>query len=122
MGQDKKQSVIIEPIIDAQTPPITIDTVSIGQGNTAGLRLIGFAGSIYAQREEILTINTEEVRRLWVRPVCVIDISAEAVKFIEEYLLYNLSEKPERLNDTEKFFPGTLQKLKLIMDGMHNDK
>ena len=118
MEQDIKQSVIIEPIIDAQTPPISVDTVSIGQGSSQGLRLVGFAGSIYAQREEILAINSEEVRRLWVRPVSVIDLSADAVRFLEEYLLYNLSEKPERLNDKEKFFPGTLEKLKMIIEGI----
>ena len=120
--EEKNLPVIIEPIIDGHTPPVSVDTVSVGQGRTGGLRLIGYAGNIYPQREEQLTVNGEKVRRLWVRPVCVLDISEEARKFLEEYLLYSISENPQKLQSKEKYFPDVFTKLKTAIKGVKDDE
>ena len=77
-----EQKVVFEPIIDSQTPPVGVDNVILGESSTGSVRISGFAGNIFALKNDKVKIDGEEFNRLWIRPVCVIDLSPNAIKQI----------------------------------------
>ena len=110
------EQTIIEPIIDSITPPTVVEAVLIGSGVSTGIRLVGFSGRLYPEREDVVEIDGQKHTRQWVRPVSVLDISSEAMKFLEEYILYSLSENEDELAQVLKTTPGLLENIRKFIN------
>ena len=57
-------------------------------------------------------------KKLWMRPVCVLDIGNSAVRFIEHYLVYRLSENVEELRNALDSMPEATEKLYTAMKSL----
>jgi len=113
--KNEERNVYVEPIIDSQNPPISIDNVMLGDPGTGVLRLIGFSGNAFAVKKEEKSTPEEEFLRVWARPVCVLDLSPRALKVVERYLLSSLAEHPEDLKQTVREFPDLTKKLRACL-------
>ena len=111
MSNDKGMMVEIQPIIDSNNPPISVDSVILGQSGTGAIRLACFAGDAFIERKEIQKSEDKDVKKLWIRPVCVLDIGNEAIRFLESYLLYRLSENANDMYHVQKSLPEAMKKL-----------
>ena len=108
---EKTVNVIVVPLIDSQNPPISADSVVLGAATTGAIRLSCFAGDAFILKEDSVVIDDTETKRLWVRPACVVDVSPEAVKFMESYLLFRLISNPNDMQHAIDNFPELLEKL-----------
>ena len=104
-------NVEVQPIIDSQNPPVSVDSVMLGERSAGAIRLVCFADNVYIEREEQRHKDGEETKVLWIRPVSVIDIGANAVKFAEAYLLRRLSEGMSEMQYALENFPEVMDKL-----------
>ena len=116
MEQNKNLGIVIEPVIDSQNPPISIDTVLLGENPSGSVRLVGFSGNLFPIKEDTISVNGNSTQRIWVRPVCVADIGLEAVRFLEGYLLQKISSNSNELEFAEKYFPEAIKKLQEIFN------
>lgn len=119
--KNEERNVYVEPIIDSQNPPISIDNVMLGDPGTGALRLIGFSGNAFAVKEEEKSTPEGEFLRVWARPVCVLDFSARALKAIEGYLLFYLTEHPEDLKQAVRQFPDLTKKLRACLKTLEEE-
>lgn len=122
MEQEKNSEVVIAPLIDAHTPPVSADSVILGEASTGAIRLSCFSGDAFVIREDVISLNGTDKKRLWVRPVCVVDISPEAVKFMESYLLLRLSSNSNELQHAVDNFPDFMKKLHEKLNDALNDR
>ena len=123
MEQERKSNIIAIPLIDAKNPPVGVDSVLLGEAATGAVRLSCFAGDAFIEKEENISINGADTKRLWIRPVCVVDIAPEAVKFLESYLLYRLIENENDMQYAVKNFPDLMEKLYIVLGKRNeNDK
>ena len=111
MEQDKNLNVLIAPLIDSQNPPVGVDSVIVGESGTGAVRLTCFAGEAYVVREEEVSQNGEKLKKLWIRPICVIDMGNSAVEFLESYLLFRLSSNIKELKTAQEKFPEFMKKI-----------
>ena len=113
----KGQKVLIEPVIDSQTPPIGVDNVILGESSTGAIRLSGFSGNIFSLRTDVLNSKEEGVaRRIWARPVCVIDLNPNAVRQLDEYLAFRLSGDANTVEELLRQFPETRENLRTLIE------
>ena len=113
---EKPANVIVVPLIDSQNPPIAADSVVLGEAATGAIRLSCFAGDAFVLKEDSVVINGTDTKRLWVRPACVVDVSPEAVKFMESYLLFRLISNPNDMQHAMDTFPDLLEKLTAALE------
>ena len=111
MEQEQKANVEIQPIIDSHNPPISVDNVILGESGTGAVRLACFSGNAFVERENIEQRDGLSVKKIWIRPVSVLDIGTDAVSFIEDYLLYRLSENEAELRTVREHLPEVINKL-----------
>lgn len=51
-AQEKmERNTFVEPLIDSQTPPVSIDNVLLAESGTGSIRLIGFSGNAFVLKE-----------------------------------------------------------------------
>ena len=113
----KGQKVLIEPVIDSQTPPIGVDNVILRESSTGAIRLSGFSGNIFSLRTDVLNSKEEGVaRRIWARPVCVIDLNPNAVRQLDEYLAFRLSGDANTVEELLRQFPETRENLRTLIE------
>ena len=106
---------VFEPIIDAQNPPIAVDSVLLAEALTGNVRVSCFSGNPYIERqEEIKAQDGTTIIRNWIRPVAILDIGYAAVRYIEGYLLQRLSYNPEELKKVLSDNPQLKTQLKAI--------
>lgn len=121
MKNDNGLLVEIQPIIDSGNPPIGVDSVILGQSSTGAVRIACFAGDAFIEREEVKNSDGRDVKKLWMRPVSVLDIGGSAVKFMEHYLLYRLSENADELREALENVPEVMTKLYTAMNSLMGD-
>lgn len=121
MQDEKGLLVEVQPIIDSGNPPIGVDSVILGQSGTGAIRLACFAGDAFIEREEVQSSDGRDIKKLWMRPVCVLDIGSTAVRFIEHYLVYRLSENAEELRNVLDSMPEATEKLYTAMTSLMGD-
>ena len=109
--EEKKINMLISPVIDSKNPPVGIDSVLIGESGTGAVRLSCFAGDAYVLREDEVQQDGETVKKLWIRPVCVIDIGNSAVEYLESYLLFRLSSNGSELKVINEKYPEFMKKI-----------
>lgn len=111
--------MIYEPIIDAQNPPIAVDSVLLAEAITGSLRVSCFSGNAYVERQdEVASQDGNKLTRMWIRPVSVVDIGYTAVNYIEGYLLHRLSQKQSELKRVLSQNPQLALSLKRELDNM----
>ena len=116
MGEINKMPMVYEPILDGKNPPIGVDSVMLGESGTGSIRLSCFSGNAFVEREEqMVSPDGSPLMREWVRPVCVIDISAGAVGYVEGYLLYRLSQNIDELRRILSQTPELSEKLRTAL-------
>lgn len=118
MQAEKGLHVEVQPIIDSGNPPIGVDSVILGQNGTGAVRLACFAGDAFIEREEVRSSGDKDIKKLWMRLVCVLDIGNSAVRFIEHYLVYRLSENVEELRNALDSMPEATEKLYTAMKSL----
>ena len=111
MKNDKDAIVEIQPIIDSNNPPLSVDSVILGQSSTGAIRVACFAGDAFIEREEVRSTEKGDIKKVWIRPISVLDIGTEAIRFMESYLLYRLSENPADMQHVQKILPDAVKKL-----------
>ena len=109
--EEKKINMLISPVIDSENPPVGIDSILIGESGTGAVRLSCFAGDAYVLREDEVQQDGETVKKLWIRPVCVIDIGNSAVEYLESYLLFRLSSNGSELKVINEKYPEFMKKI-----------
>ena len=109
--EEKKINMLISPVIDSKNPPVGIDSVLIGESGTGAVRLSCFAGDAYVLREDEVQQDGETVKKLWIRPVCVIDIGNSAVEYLESYLLFRSSSNGSELKVINEKYPEFMKKI-----------
>lgn len=109
--EEKKINMLFSPVIDSENPPVGIDSVLIGESGTGAVRLSCFAGDAYVLREEEIQQDGEKVKKLWIRPVCVIDMGNSAVEYLESYLLFRLSSNTKELKIAQEKFPEFMKQI-----------
>ena len=116
MSNKKLLPSVFEPIIDAQNPPVAVDSVLLAEALTGSVRISCFSGNPYMERQEkIQAQDGSEKNRMWIRPVAVIDMSYTAVRYIEGYLLQRLSNNPEELKRVLSDNPQLKASLKAVL-------
>ena len=116
-AQEKKErNAFVEPLIDSQTPPVSIDNVLLAESGTGSIRLIGFSGNAFVLKEEKISTSDGEAVRFWVRPTSVTDLSRAAVRSMEWYLLQRLLDHPQELKEALESFPDIAEKVKAILE------
>ena len=115
-----EQKVVFEPIIDSQTPPVGVDNVILGESSTGSVRISGFAGNIFALKNDKVKIDGEEFNRLWIRPVCVIDLSPNAIKQIDAFLMFRLGDNMDTVKNLLTQYPEAREKIKELITEIEN--
>ena len=115
-----EQKVVFEPIIDSQTPPVGVDNVILGESSTGSVRISGFAGNIFALKNDKVKIDGEEFNRLWIRPVCVIDLSPNAIKEIDAFLMFRLGDNMDTVKNLLTQYPEAREKIKELITEIEN--
>ena len=111
--------VVFEPIIDAQNPPIAVDSVILAESGTGSVRVSCFSGNAYVEREDIVqSQNGGTLNRKWIRPVAIIDAGSGVVHYLEGYLLYRLSNNSEELKRVLSQNPQLVAGLKALLGEM----
>lgn len=114
---------MFEPIIDAQNPPVAVDSVLLAEALTGSVRLSCFSGNPYIERQEkIQAQDDSKINRMWIRPVAVIDVSYTAVRYIEGYLLQRLSNNPEELNRVLSDNPQLKASLQAVLEELGTER
>ena len=114
--ENRERNTFVEPLIDSQTPPVSIDNVLLAESGTGAIRLIGFSGNAFVLKEEKVSTPDGDAVKLWVRPTCVTDLSRAAVRSMEWYLLLRLTEYPQELKEALEQFPGIEKKLRSALE------
>ena len=108
--------VVFEPILDAQNPPIAVDSVILAEAGTGSVRVSCFSGNAYVEREDIVqSQNGGTLNRKWIRPVAIIDVGYGVVSYLEGYLLYRLSNNSEELKKVLSQNPQLVAGLKALL-------
>lgn len=117
MSEAEHVSIVYEPIIDAQNPPIAADSVLLAESLTGSIRVSYFSGNPYVKhQDEISDKEGNKITRMWIRPVAVIDVSYAAVRYIEGYLLQRLSVNPEDMKRVLSNNPQLKASLKAVLE------
>lgn len=123
MSNKKLLPSVFEPIIDAQNPPVAVDSVLLAEALTGSVRISCFSGNPYMERQEkIQAQDGSEINRMWIRPVAVIDMSYTAVRYIEGYLLQRLSNNPEELNRVLSDNPQLKASLQAVLEELGTER
>ncbi len=112
----KGQKVLVEPVIDSQTPPIGVDNVILSESSIGAIRLIGFSGNLFSIKTDVLDLKEGKVHKIWARPVCVIDLSPNAVRQLDEYLAFRLSGDTKTVEELLRQFPETRENLRTLIE------
>ena len=123
MSEAEHVSIAYEPIIDAQNPPIAADSVLLAEALTGSIRVSCFSGNPYVQhQDEIVTQDGGKIKRMWIRPVAVIDVSYAAVRYIEGYLSQRLFSNNEELKSVLSNNPNLQASIKAVLEELGTER
>lgn len=116
--EEKSQSYLIEPLIDSRNPPISVDSLLLGESGKR-YRLSCFAGTPFPEKVETFDIQSEngplKLTKTWFRPVCVMDVDGGALHVLLIPLINRLAEHPEEQETFLRQFPELKEKLRAAL-------